>query len=333
MNDTALERAIPGIPTEITLVEVGLRDGLQTVREPISTEVKVSLIHDLIDAGVREIEAVSFAHPKVLPQFSDAAEVLERAPRVPGVRYRGLVPNARGAERAAALPLDIMVALATTDEAVTHRNQNTTVAAVLAGLSDIGQVARAAQQELIVGVANSFFAWGSGVTPRSARLRAVEAAANAGASGVYLACTTGMEDPRQVYNGVSEVRELFPHLQVGVHLHARNGMALASAITAMQAGATWLEGSFGGLGGDLWAPGDPRVLGNAPFEDIVHVMDDLGVATGIDLRRYLKIVHRVTEITGWESTASVVSGGTRSDLIRENVFDKSDGGAENEHRC
>lgn len=311
------------LPPHIRLVEVGLRDGLQTVTQPITTAEKVELVRDLIASGVTEIEVVSFAHPKVLPQFADSVEVMKQVPRVPGVVYRGLVPNLKGAQRAAECGLDVMVALATTDEGVTRRNQNATVEEVLAGLPAIGETARESGSEFVVGIANSFFAWGSGMISDEQRLRAVDAAASAGASGVYLACTTGMEDPRQVFEGILQVKARYPDLQVGVHLHARNGMALATALAALHAGVDWIEGSFGGLGGDLWAPGSPEVLGNAPLEDLVHFMDSIGVHTGISLHDYLQVVRRVTELTGWQSTAAVVRGGTRDELAQAGILDPS----------
>lgn len=309
------------LPETIRLVEVGLRDGLQTVQTPVSTTQKVELVEQLIECGVKEIEVVSFAHPKVLPQFADALDVMAQVPRVSGVKYRGLVPNVRGAERAADCGLDVTVALASTDEAITKKNQNATVAEVLAGLFKIGELVKSSGSQFVVGVANAFFAWGSGITPQETRLMCVDAAVEAGADGIYLACTTGMEDPKQVFDGVREIRERHPQIEVGIHLHSRNGMALASAITAMQAGAHWLEGAFGGLGGDLWAPGPPEVLGNAPFEDLVHLTDLMGVTTGIDLVRYLEVVERVQQITGWKPLSSVMSGGLREDLIGENIIE------------
>lgn len=312
-----------GLPSSIRLVEVGLRDGLQVVTTPVSTDDKVDLVRRLVAAGVMEIEAVSFAHPRVLPQLADASDVMSRVPRGRGVRYRGLVPNLRGAQRAAECGLDITVALACADEEVTRRNQNATVDEVLAELAPIGRVVRDSGSEYVVGVANAFFAWGSGLTPRDERLRCVDAAVEAGASGVYLACTTGMEDPRQVFDGILEVRERHPGVEIGVHLHARNGMALASAVTAMQAGVDWLEGAFAGLGGDLWAPGPPEVLGNAPFEDLVHLMDTMGIQTGIDLTHYLDVVRRVEELTGWRPLSFVTSGGTRAELSGAGVFDET----------
>ena len=319
-EDAAVPREL-GLPQGIRLVEVGLRDGLQAVERVLATEEKIELAQALVDCGVREIEAVSFAHPRVLPQFADALEVMAGVPRRPGVRYRGLVPNLKGAERAAGCGLDVTVALACADERVTRKNQNATVAEVLAGLPRIGEVVRSSGSEYVVGVANAFFAWGSGPVAAADRLRCVDAAVEAGATGVYLACTTGMEDPGQVFAGVSEVRSRYPGVEVGVHLHARNGMALASAVTAMQAGAHWLEGAFGGLGGDLWAPGDPAVLGNAPFEDLVHLTDLLGLPTGVDLARYRDVVRRVQGMTGWDPRSFVMSGGLREEIVGAGILD------------
>lgn len=302
------------LPAATRLVEVGLRDGLQVVERVIDTEDKLAVVRALLDAGVTEIEAVSFAHPRVLPQFADAAEVMARVPRPDGVSYRGLVPNIKGAERAADCGLDTMVALACADDEVARINQNSTVADILAGLPAIGRIAEQAGSAYVVGIAMAFFAAGRGLVPEADRLRCVDAAVDAGAQGVYLACSTGMEDPRQVHDAVCAVRQRHPHLAVGVHLHARNGMATATALAAMLAGADWLEGAFGGLGGDLWAPGAPEVLGNAPLEDLVHLTDLMGVATGIDLRRYLDVVRLVEKLTGWRPLSAVVAGGTRDEL-------------------
>ncbi|MQA01662.1 MAG: hydroxymethylglutaryl-CoA lyase [Streptosporangiales bacterium] len=302
------------LPAATRLVEVGLRDGLQTVEQIVDTADKVAVARALIDAGVTEIEAVSFAHPRVLPQFADAAEVMAQVPRVDGVRYRGLVPNVRGAERAADCGLDGMVALACADEGVARINQNSTVADILAGLPAIGQIADRAGAEYIVGVAMAFFAPGRGLTPEADRMRCVDAAVDADAHGVYLACSTGMEDPRQVHDAVCTVKQRHPGLAVGVHLHARNGMATATALAALLAGADWLEGAFGGLGGDLWAPGAPEVLGNAPFEDLVHLTASMGIETGIDLTRYLRVVRQIEKLTGWTPLSAVVAGGTREEL-------------------
>ena len=302
------------LPSSIRLVEVGLRDGLQSVSEPLRTNEKVEIVRLLIDAGVREIEAVSFAHPKVLPQLSDAAEVMAAVPRSPGVVYRGLVPNMRGAQRAAACDLDEIVVVVSADEEVSLRNQQRTVDEILTELAEIGALAQSSRARLIVAVACAFFAPARGSVTRQERLRIVDAAVDAGADGVYLAATSGEEHPREIADGIAEVRERYPDLDLGVHLHNRNGFAPVNAMTAMMAGANWLEGSFAGLGGDMWFPGDAAVLGNAPLEDLVHLCDGLGIHTGIDLPKYMKVVNRIAELTGRPSSSFVSRGGTRDDL-------------------
>ncbi|MEO7006016.1 MAG: hydroxymethylglutaryl-CoA lyase [Terrimesophilobacter sp.] len=302
------------LPSAIRLVEVGLRDGLQAVPEPLRTEDKVELVRMLIDAGVREIEAVSFAHPKVLPQLADAEAVMAAVPRLPGVVYRGLAPNLRGAQRAVASGLDEVVVVISADEEVSLRNQRRSVDQLLAELVSVGELTQKSGTRLLVAVACAFFAPARGPVPVKDMLRIVDAAVDAGARGVYLAATSGQEQPRELADGVGQVRERYPGLDLGVHLHNRNGFALANAMAAMAAGATWLEASFAGLGGDMWFPGDPTVLGNAPMEDLIHFCDGLGVSTGIDLTAYLRVVDRVVELTGRPSTSFVTRGGTRDEL-------------------
>lgn len=306
--------SIPGLPASIRLVEVGLRDGLQSVNETIRTEDKVQLIHMLIDAGVREIEAVSFAHPKVLPQLADAAEVMASVPRVPGVTYRGLAPNLRGAQRAADCGLDELVVVVSADNEVSLRNQGLRTDEMLMDLAKIGELTKSTGTRLVVAVACAFFAPARGQVGKEERLRVVEAAADAGAAGVYLAATSGEEQPAEMFDGVAEVRQKYPELDVGVHLHNRNGFAPANALVSMMAGATWLEGSFGGLGGDMWFPGDPTVLGNAALEDLIHLCHGLGIETGIDLVKYMRVCALMTELTGRPSVSFVSRGGTRDDL-------------------
>lgn len=306
--------SLPNLPSSIRLVEVGLRDGLQSVQEAVPTEDKIELIHMLIDAGVREIEAVSFAHPKVLPQLADAAEVMARVPRQPGVVYRGLAPNLRGAQRAADCGLDELVVVVSADEEVSRRNQGLSVDEILADLAKIGELTDKSGLRLVVAVACAFFAPARGPVTREERLRVVDAAGEAGAAGIYLAATSGEEEPAEMFDGVAEVRQLYPRLDLGVHLHNRNGFAPANALASMMAGATWLEGSFGGLGGDMWFPGDPAVLGNAALEDLIHLCQGLGIETGIDLVKYMRVSDRISELTGRPSASFVSRGGTRSDL-------------------
>ncbi|MDT9593647.1 hydroxymethylglutaryl-CoA lyase [Nocardioides zeae] len=306
---------LPALPASLRVVEVVLRDGLQAVPDPVlSTDDKVEVVRLLLEAGVREVEAVSFAHPKVLPQLADAADVMARVPREPGVRYRGLVPNLVGARRAADCGLDEIVLVVPADEGLARANQNRGVDELLDELGAAGPVVRESGADLVVAVASAFFAPARGDVPWAEAERVVDAAVAAGASGVYLAATTGMEHPYEMAAGVARVRARHPGLAVGVHLHNRNGAALANAVAAMQVGVDWIETACGGLGGDLWFPGPAEVLGNAPTEDLLHLCDVLGVATGIDLGAYHRVVDLVARLTGRPPVSFTARGGTRAQL-------------------
>lgn len=302
------------LPDSIRLVEVGMRDGLQAVPEPLETAVKVDIIERLITSGVKTIEAVSFAHPRVLPQLADAEAVMSAVPRAPEVTYRGLVPNLRGAERAVGCDLDEWVLVVSADNEVSLRNQRRTTAEMLEELERISVLAADNGVRLIVAVACAFFAPARGPVPYNETMVVVDAAVSAGASGVYLAGTSGQEQPLEIYNRITKTRDHYPDLDIGVHLHNRNGFAPANALMAMSAGATWLEGSFAGLGGDLWFPGNPTVLGNAPMEDLIHLCHSIGIETDISLEKYLDVVGKVVAETGRESTSFVTRGGTREEL-------------------
>lgn len=302
------------LPGQMRLVEVGLRDGLQAVPKPLATAEKVAIVERLIAAGFREIEAVSFAHPKVLPQLADAEAVMAAVPRPEGVTYRGLVPNLRGAQRAVNCGLEEWALVISADEETSLRNQRRTVGEMLDELDGVARLARDHGVRLVVAVACAFFAPARGPVPESEMLRVVDAAADAGVTAMYLACTTGQEHPREVGDRIAMVLDRHTGTDIGVHLHNRNGFAAANAIAAMQAGAAWLEGSFCGLGGDLWFPGDPSVLGNAPMEDLIHLCDALGIETGVSLSDYLELAARVEQLTGVPSSSFVARGGSRADL-------------------
>lgn len=305
-----------GLPDSVRLVEVGLRDGLQALPPSLTTAQKVELVRGFVDSGFRTLEVASFAHPRVLPQLADAERLLEQVPRSDSVAYRALVPNLRGAHRAAACELDEWLFVVPTDDDVALRNQGLRVDELLDQLDAVAELARANGAELLVAVACAFFAPASGAVPPAQMMRVVTRAAEVGATGVYLACTSGQEQPLEVGRGVRGVRDAFPELEVGVHLHNRNGFAPANAVAALQSGATWLEAGFAGLGGDAWFPGDPTVLGNMAMEDLVHLCDCLGVASGVDLDRYLDVVHLSEQYTGVPSRSFVTRGGTRDELAR-----------------
>ncbi|KPM54160.1 pyruvate carboxyltransferase [Frankia sp. CcI49] len=307
MSSLALQ---PGV----RVVEVGLRDGLQSVERIVPTEAKIELVEHMIDAGVRDIEVASFAHPRVLPQLADAEAVLAAVPRQPGVRYRALVPNLRGAHRAGQCELDYLVALTCCDEEVSRLNQGSGVAQVLADLPAIGEIARAAGAALIVGIAMAYFTPCVGATDPAIRLELVRRAVDAGAVGVYFGDTVGMANPVQIVDSLETTRAAFPTLEIGLHLHARNGFALANVLAALGVGVDWLESAFCGIGGDLWFPGEPDVLGNLPTEDLLAFTGALGVTTGIDEEAYARVSELARLTTGRESLDHRSRGGSAGEM-------------------
>lgn len=302
------------LPDRARIVEVGLRDGLQAIEEPVPTDRKIDMVADMIDAGFKEIEVASFAHPKVLPQLADAEDVLANIPRPPDVRFRALVPNARGAQRAAECELDELAFVIPAEDGMARKNQGTTTAGLLDQLDEIRRVSRASGQRLIVAVACAFFSPCFGPVSKSARDKVIQKAADVGADGVYLATTTGEENPLEVFAGISEAKRDFSCLEIGTHLHNRNGFAPANALAALSAGVDWIESSVAGLGGDMWFPGDPTVLGNMATEDLIHLLDGMGISTGIDLQRVRHISESLIEETKFPVSSFVSRGGTREDL-------------------
>ena len=309
------------LPDSMRVVEVGMRDGLQSVRGIIPTAEKLALVESLIDAGVTEIEVASFAHPKVLPQLADAEKLLAAVPRLPGVRYRGLVPNAHGARRALDSGVSEIIALTCTDPDVTMINQRRTPAQMWDELDEI--LAAAGDTPVTVAIVMSFFAYGTGVVSPERLDSFVDRIVRAGARSIYVADSAGLADPRQVYDAIRRIKATHPTLAVGVHLHTRGGFALANTLAAMQAGVDWVEGAFCGLGGDLWLPGDVDVLGNTPTEDLAAMLQYMKIRTGIDLERYGETVKLATRLTGSPAFGNFTRGGSRAemrDIIWEEIL-------------
>ncbi|MGV9801246.1 hydroxymethylglutaryl-CoA lyase [Mycobacterium sp. NPDC003449] len=304
------------LPGAANLVDVGLRDGLQAVESVVDTDDKLTILDGLLAAGFTTIEITSFAHPRVLPQFGDAERLIAGAPRIAGVTYKALVPNLKGAMRAIETSIDELVMVVPVDGETARRNQNSTPAQLLSELAEIVRHAHGAGKSVTAAIATAFFATCRGPVDIGELEAVVRRVADAGADSLYLAGTSGMETPDEFERGIGLCRRIVPQMRVGVHLHNRNGFGPINALASLAAGADWLEGSFGGLGGDLWFPGDRSVLGNAPMEDIINLLHSLDVATGIDLDRYLEVVQVAEKATGVGSYSFLSRGGTRGQVAR-----------------
>jgi hydroxymethylglutaryl-CoA lyase len=292
------------------LREVGPRDGLQN-EDPVPTDGKVELIDALSTTGLRRIEAVSFVHPKAIPQMGDADEVWARITRNPEVEYSALVPNVRGMQRALAAGFtDVEVVISASD---THnrRNINRSTDESLADVPELASMAHDAGGTLQVIVST---AWGcpyEGDIPVERVLHVVRAAVAAGADSIAYGDTTGMSTPTRVVELVGETRSAYPHVPLGLHFHNTRGTGLANVYAALQLGVDDFDASVGGLGGCPYAPG---ASGNIATEELVHMLEDMGVETGVDLDALIAAAAYAERLVGRELPSQVLRAGPRTRL-------------------
>lgn len=301
------------LPNHVVITEVVTRDGFQDEPGFVSTENKRSLIHGLMNAGVASIEVASFVHPKVVPQMRDAAELLTSIERRPGVILSALVPNLKGAERAIEAGVDEMHLVLSASESHNRANLNRSVDESLAQLIEVCEFVRGSDSDarLGAGVATSFACPFEGRVELERLLRIVASLVDGGVELVNLADTTGMTNPRDVRLTCDAVRERHPDLAIGLHLHNTRGMALANTLAGLQAGIDRFDSSLGGIGGCPFAPG---ATGNVSTEDLVHMLHEMGIDTGIDLDALMRESERLPAFVGHGLESQVLRAGKSSDL-------------------
>ncbi len=298
-------------PNQVQVVEVGPRDGLQNISRAITTEDKRRIVEALLAAGLKEIEATSFVHPRAIPQLADAEALLGSLPRQPEIRYWALVPNEKGAERAARAHLYGITIALSASESHNRANVRMSIAEGLARMAGIVSIARAAGMQVRAGIATAFGCPYEGDVPPARVLQIVERFVGLGVDYILLADTTGMADPRQVARVIEQVRAALPHITLGVHLHNTRGAGMANVLAAWQTGITIFDSSIGGLGGCPFAPG---ATGNVATEDMVHMFERMGVRTGIDLNALLAAAQLTQEILGFELPGQVMKAGPSTRL-------------------
>jgi len=271
---------MPAHATQIELVEVGPRDGLQNESVVFSTAAKVEFIERVIAAGTRRIEVTSFVNPKRVPQMADAEDVLRLLPRREGVYYVGLVLNQKGFERAAAAGCNEIGMAVVASDTFNRRNQGVSTEESIAAWLDIARNAKAAGIRPQVTVSAAFGCPFEGEVSADRVIEVVRRVAEAEPHEVAIADTIGVGVPTQVTDLVGRVREALPGIQVRCHFHNTRNTGLANAYAAVQAGATVLDASVGGIGG---CPFAPAATGNIPTEDLLYMLARMGVATGVDL--------------------------------------------------
>ena len=269
---------------QIEMVEVGPRDGLQNESVLFTTSQKLEFIGRALDAGVRRIEAVSFVNAKLVPQMADAEAVAACLPRRDGVVFIGLVLNKRGALRALEAGMDELGAVCAASDGFATRNQGAPSDATLAMCCDVVRLARAQGRPAQITISTAFGCPFDGEVDPSRVVEMARTAAAAGPVEIAIADTIGVASPGEVSALVAKVAAAIKPLPVRVHFHNTRNTGLANVWAAVQAGATIVDASLGGIGG---CPFAPRATGNVPTEDVVYMMQRSGYITGLDLDRLI----------------------------------------------
>jgi hydroxymethylglutaryl-CoA lyase len=292
--------------------EVGPRDGLQN-EPPVPVADRVRLIDALAAAGVRRIEAASFVHPAAIPAMAGAEEVLASIERRPGVAYTALVPNRRGAERALAAGADELETAVSASATHNGKNWNRTPDETIGEIAAVIELAHAAGRPVDAGVATCFGCPYEGDIDPAVAASYARRLVDLGADSLFFGDTTGMGSPRRVNLLLDAVEAAGIDLGlVSLHLHDTRGTGLANAYAALERGITRFDASIGGLGGCPYAPG---ASGNIATEDLVHMVEDLGVSTGISLDGLIAAALLAEEIVGRKLPGQVMRAGPRTQLV------------------
>ena len=295
------------LPQKVIIREVGPRDGFQSWPEFVPTEKKLEIISAITEAGVREIETTSFVSPKAIPQMRDASEVMRRVSR-DACRHSVLVPNLKGAQLAVEAGADSLVVVISVSEQHNMANVRRTVSDSLKDLEGIFDLARDADTPVIGALAVSFGCPYQGDVPEDDVFRLAEAYIKGGAASVILADTTGMATPTRVDGLVRGFISRFSDVPFSLHFHNNRGTAMANLFAALQAGADTFDTALGGIGG---CPNVPQAAGNLPTEDVVYMLEDMGIRTGVDLVKIIEAAHRLEEILGRTLPGQVMKSGPR----------------------
>ncbi len=296
-------------PYRVTMREVGLRDGIQSLGAFVPTEQKIELANALARTGLTRIEVTSFVHPKAVPQMADAGGVMAGIARVAGVAWEPLVPNVVGARRALEARADrLMVVLAASDT-FNLTNIRMTVADSLGVVGEIVPLARAAGVPVSAGISTSFGCPYEGDVPEERVDQIIARLLKLGVEEVILADTTGMANPLQVEGMLGRILDRWPEVPFGLHFHNTRGMGLANVVAGLRAGVATYDASIGGIGG---CPFAPKATGNVSTEDVVHMLQEMGIETGTDLEALIACAHRMAEVLGKELPGQVMKAGPRA---------------------
>jgi hydroxymethylglutaryl-CoA lyase len=298
----------PRLPQRVTIREVGPRDGLQA-EAPLAVADRIHLIDALSDCRFGKIEAVSFVSPKAVPAMADAAEVWAGVAKRQDVEYSALVPNRKGAEDAVkAGGFGSLQAFVAASDGYNRKNVGKSVEESMADVAGVVDVGRAAGVVLECSISAAFGDPFEGDVAPARVAEIAERLVDIGVSALSLGDTTGMATPTRVWDVVGSLRERLPELPLNLHFHDTRGAAMANVLAGLEAGITEFDASVGGLGGSPFAPG---ANGNLATEDVVHMLADMDVDTGVDMDRLLEAARLAQRLVDHPLNSQVSKAGPR----------------------
>jgi hydroxymethylglutaryl-CoA lyase len=290
------------MPSAVKMVEVGPRDGLQNEAVQVPTETKIALIDRLSDCGLAVIEATAFVSPKWVPQMADSADVMAGIRRRAGVSYPVLTPNMKGFEAARAAGAQEVAVFAAASESFSHKNINCSIADSLARFAPLCEAARAADMPVRGYVSCAMGCPYEGEVVPAAVAEVAGKLAELGCYEVSLGDTIGVGTPAKARAMIAAVAAELPVARLAVHFHDTYGQALANILAVLEQGVAVVDSSVGGLGGCPYAPG---AAGNVASEDVLYLLDGLGLDTGVDLEALVEVAWFIAEALGRRPASKV----------------------------
>jgi hydroxymethylglutaryl-CoA lyase len=287
------------LPNKVEIIEVGPRDGLQNEADFIPTAKKIALINALNKTGIKRMEATSFVHPLYVPQMKDAKEVLEGMDGNPNIQYMALIPNEKGYERAIENGVRALSLVVGASDQFNLKNVKMSRKESMENFESVIEKAKENGIFIRYNIATAFWCPFEGKVDPQIVLEMIQQIDTLGVDEIVLCDTIGRANPEQVYNLFQHIFSQQPKSMITAHFHDTYGLAQSNIIAALQAGVSRFDTSIGGLGGCPFAPG---AAGNIATEDVVFMLKEMGIETGIDIKSLLSCVELVKPLTSRELT-------------------------------
>jgi hydroxymethylglutaryl-CoA lyase len=290
------------LPAKVKIVEVGPRDGLQNEKEFVATEIKIELVNRLANAGLQNVESASFVSPKWVPQMADGAAVMAGIERRPGTIYSALTPNLRGFEAALEAKVDEIVIFGAASEAFSQKNINCSIAESIARFEPVAKAAKEAGLRLRGSISCALGCPYQGDVPIEAVVDVVQRMKALGCDEIDIADTIGVGTAGRTRDVMAAVSKVFPRERLSGHFHDTYGQAVANIYASLQEGIEIFHASVAGLGGCPYAKG---ATGNVATEDVIFLLNGLGIETGVDLDQLVEIGDFISRAIGKPSASRV----------------------------